>query len=332
MLLKSWQKCIAVGSLALILKVQGADLAVQDIEFNKTVKMPWFSGTLISPGGYVVPKGHYNLQPYFYWAHIDGQYDARWKFQKQDATDIATIIIPFKMGIGSGFDWGITPAFYGRYHMDQKHYGVTDWVIGASYQILDAELTDPYPGIKLIFKSVIPLGKYQHLDPKKKRTDVAGDGNWWPTLGFGFSKLWSLGNSYFFELNGGILYFFSTPVWVNGYNTYGGYKNTHAKVYNGNVTGYNLSFEVNLSQRWGFTCDFLYKHKNSTTYKGNPGVLPNGKRLSLKSPSNENISISPAFQYNFNANMGIIAGFWFSVAGRNTSHFRNGVLTFNLYI
>lgn len=308
------------------------DVAVQDIDVEKGKIRPWFTGPLLSPGGYVVPPGNYNVQPYFYYSIYNGFYNNHWQVTDYKTMTSCTLILPFKMGIGKGVDWGFTPGVISRYRDNQKYYGLTDWITSFGIQLLDAEIEDPYPALKLSLRLVIPLGKYQHLDPKKLRTDVAGDGVWWPSVGIGFTKLWELNNNHFFEFRGGVTYFISTPVTVKGFNTYGGGYDTHAKVYNGNVLTLNLGAQYNLTQNWALAFDFFFKQKNRNRYKGNPGTSVHGQKLTLAFPSTDSISLAPALEYNFTDRIGLISGCWFSVCGRNTVRFVNTVVALNIYI
>ena len=71
--------------------------------------------------------------------------------------------------------------------------------------------------------------------------------------------------------------------------------------------------------------DFQYQHSNKNRFSGKKGGS------APIAPSSEQISMAPALEYNFNANVGIIGGAWFSVAGRNSTQFISWVLALNIY-
>jgi hypothetical protein len=49
-------------------------------------------------------------------------------------------------------------------------------------------------------------------------------------------------------------------------------------------------------------------------------------------PSIESLSLAPAIEYSWSANFGMIAGVWFTAAGRNSTVFANGIVAINVYI
>ncbi len=51
----------------------------------------------------------------------------------------------------------------------------------------------------------------------------------------------------------------------------------------------------------------------------------------MRSPTSAQFSIAPAIEYNWNANIGIIFGSWFTLAGKNSTQFTSGVFAFNYY-
>ena len=92
----------------------------------------------------------------------------------------------------------------------------------------------------------------------------------------------------------------------------------------------DLAFEYTLTQNWALALDVLYVHNNHTRFSGHKGStygIPN----SVGGPSSEQFSLAPALEYNWSSNCGVIAGVWFSVAGRNTADFINGVVAINIY-
>ena len=119
-------------------------------------------------------------------------------------------------------------------------------------------------------------------------------------------------------------YRIGTATFVKGYNAYGGGSKTRGKEYPGNSLFVGASIQYNLTQRWVFACDALYEHYNKDRFSGRTV-----KRMT--NPSSERFSIAPALEYNWSSNIGMIAGVWVSMAGRNTAQFVSGVLKVNTY-
>ncbi len=306
------------------------DQAVQNIDFGN-LERPLFTGPLLAPSGYVVQKGHFNIQPYYTYFVINGFYDSSWDVVSKTPFINSSIALPFKVGLGYGLDIGLNPLIVSQFTNNQKTYGLSDWGFSLGYQLYNAKLSDFLPGLKLAFRLSLPIGKYQNLNPQKLRTDALGDGSWWSGVGLSSSKLWYLKGIHFFELRAAITYFISTPVKIKGYNFYGGSYDTNATMHIGNRLNVNLAGQYNLSKHWALACDLVYRHQNSSYYTGFAGSGAKGALAFLNTLSLDVISIAPAIEYNFNENIGLIAGSWLSIIGRNAGQFRSGIISLNIY-
>lgn len=305
------------------------DQAVQVIQFSQQYPRPWFTGPLLCPSGYVVPVGHINIQPYYYLNYTTGYYTTSWKSQSIDTIRSEIIQIPFKFGVVEKMDFGFVPQVIGQYRKNQSSWGISDCVATAGFQLLNAEIEDPWPAIKLGVRFVIPIGKYDKLNPKKLRTDIHGTGSYYPNVGLVFSKLQHLKGLHYLELRLASFYSFATNVTVKGRSLYYGKYIKKGMVNPGDLITCTFAVQYNFTRNWAFACDVFYKHQMKAKYSG-PFDF-NDQILKDNSISSDNISISPAIEYNFTENYGLIAGSWLSVAGRNSLNFTSGVIAFNAY-
>jgi hypothetical protein len=92
-----------------------------------------------------------------------------------------------------------------------------------------------------------------------------------------------------------------------------------------------FGFEISLSQRWAIANDIQYVHTNKTRFKGRKGAT-RGVANRVGRPSSEQWSLAPAIEYNWSDDYGVIAGVWFTFAGRNTIEFTSGVIAVNIYL
>ena len=125
-------------------------------------------------------------------------------------------------------------------------------------------------------------------------------------------------------------YTIPNSVHVKGYNLYGGGHHTRGTIYPGQSLVVLFGFEISLTQRWAIANDIQYLHVNKTHFKGRKGKT-NGVKNVVGFPSSEQFSLAPAIEYDFSAYVGVIAGVWFSVAGRNALDFASGVVAVNIY-
>ena len=295
-------------------------------------KGPWFTGPILTPSGHVVPKGHQNYEPYVYWTQYQGCYTSTWKFHSQPTFNNLFFQGSMQFGIFHNTEFGISPQFEYS-NMQGKHmWRVSDLPFSLAFQLLNNENLE-YPAIKLIFAANAPLGKYDHLNPMRLGTDAGGIGTWYPGVGLAFAKLFCLKNVHYLSWRLFFAYNVGTPVNVRGLSIYGGasscpgVKETRGKVYPSNSFLVLNGLEYSLTQNWALALDVQYEHSNDTRFSGYspPGTRP-------VSPSQELFALAPGIEYNWNERIGVIAGPWFTVGGRNTSQFKSYVAALNIFI
>lgn len=292
----------------------------EDIEIAKNKDEPdfWSTGPLLAPPGNVVELGHYAIQPYLYWFQYRGVYDSKWHYQSEPDIFNSVLFQPYtRIGIFKSTELDLVPQVYYNHYDDAAKWVFGDFPIWTSTTLLEADKW--YPSIMLQLSANLPTGKYQRLNPAKKGTDIGGTGSWLPGAGLIVYKDMHLWKSHFLSITYYANYSFQTNVHVHGLNAYGGDDTTRGKVHPGNLFTTLLSFEFSLSQNWVLALDSQYQHGNKTTFKGET-IDP------VSSPSFDQVSLAPAIEYLWNENTGVIAGGWFTVAGRNVDQFNSLVI------
>jgi len=294
-------------------------------------ELPWLTGPLLAPSGHVVPVGHVNIEPYLFANVATGAYNGHWKplSAEHNFYNINTEI-PIQFGIFNRWQFSFNPQFSWNHIDGASHWVYNDMPFEFDFQIYYDTPGTWAPAVKLALRAVAPLGRYQKLDPKNKGTDIGGSGSWNPGVGLVFSRLFHYTGVHFLATRLALFYTIPNSVHVKGFNAYGGGRHTHGTVYPGAFFTADLGLEYTLAQKWALALDVLYVHSNHTRFKGHKGET-DGVANSVGGPSSEQISLAPAIEYNWNANYGIIAGVWFSIAGRNTAEFINGVIALNIY-
>jgi hypothetical protein len=296
---------------------------------------PWLTGPLVTPSGHVVPVGHQNYEPYITWQQIKGVYNNHWRPVKTPVYTTVQSQTALQFGIAPATEFDILPTFQYNHFLHKHKWCYADTPVALAFQLLMDEPDEWWPAIKLRVTVNVPLGKYNRLDPKRVGTDFSGIGTWYPGLSVVFSRLYDFGNFHFLTFRFCVGYEFGTSVNVHGMSAYvgapdiDGIKGTRGKVYPGNVFYIETGLEYSLTHHWALAMDIAYQHVNRTRFKG---YTPPGSKVGY--PSTEQLSLAPAIEYNFNANVGIIAGPWFSVTGRNTNftfNFISWVLAVNIY-
>ena len=279
----------------------------------------WSTGPLIAPPGNVVEFGHVAFQPYLFWYQYRGVYDADWHYHSENEIFNSVLFQPYlRLGVFKSTEIDLVPQVYYNHFDHAAKWVFGDFPIWSSTTLLEGKKW--YPSIMLQLSANLPTGKYQKLNPAKKETDLGGTGSWSPGAGLIFYKDVHLWNSHFLSITYYANYSFQTSVHVKGLNAYGGDESTHGRVHPGNLFLTILSFEFSLSQKWVLSLDTQYQHGNKATFRGET-IDPVGY------PAYDQFAMAPAIEYLWDENTGIIAGGWFSVAGRNADQFNSVVIS-----
>lgn len=299
-------------------------------EVSPDQEIPWFTGPLLTPSGHVVPTGHFNIEPYLYGATDFGVYNQHWKTQSTPNFYSALVQVPIQFGLPGPFDIQFVPQWSWNHTHGASSWALGDLPVGLDVQLLNESEEGWWPAIKLQLYTNLPIGKYQKLNAHKKLTNADGSGSWLPAVGIVFAHLYHFTGVHFLNVRFNASYTWPTPVHVRGLNVYGGGRHTCGKVFPSQELDVLLGLEYSLTQRWVLAFDAQYAHFNRTRFKGQKGKT-DGVPNVVGGPSSEQFGIAPAIEYNWSAYIGIIAGCWFSVAGRNASEFATGIVAFNVY-
>ena len=290
---------------------------------------PWLTGPLIAPVGTVVPYGDFTVKSYLYWITNTGSYNKNWQAVSA-AENFYTLNAQFLcfFGLTPWCDLNIIPQVFYRTTSNQHSVRCGDLTVGLDVQLLAADLTPYFPGIKLAVREIFPIGNFQCLHPRKLGTDETGAGTFATQFDLVFYKRFHLYGSHWLSATFSAQYTVNTPVNVHGFNTYGGGFGTNGKALVGNSFQGIVSFELTLNQNWVFALDQVYTHTDRTEFLGSPGIAFSGTFADVGKPSSEQLSFAPAIEYNVSSHFGVIAGCWFSAFGRKSAEFRSGVVNF----
>lgn len=310
--------------------------------------IPWFTGPLLTTSGHVIPEGYINIEPYVFAIDSNGQYDGHWHATSVPSFWTINPYVQIQMGIAPRLDFEIAPQVLWNETQGHSAFNIGDLPVGFGIQLLEDTDEDWWPGIKLTLGEQFPTGKCNHLNPRKLGTDATGTGAFTTGVQLSFGKMYHVRKKQYFNARFSAGYFYPSRVHVKGFNTYGGGYGTNGYVYPGWSLNTSLGFEYSLTRNWVLALDIQNLYTNKTRFKGAPGsqqtvetsiqnpaagfpgVAGSGD-TALGAPSADQVSLAPAIEYNFNENFGIIAGCWFTVAGRNNSRFVSGVIALNWF-
>jgi len=279
----------------------------------------------------MVPKGGVAIEPYLGITVFTGLYDANWK--RHDTSNFYRVesLLFTQVGVTHWMDFQITPRFGYNFSQGQSDGYLADSTAGLGFRLYEPEKGSWLPHIKATLVEDFPIGKYQNLNPKKKLTDLSGNGSYGTRLGVIFRKEYHLKEFHFLSAYLTLRNTFFTSTHVKGLNVYGGGKGTKGVVRPGNIFIALLSFEYTFNLNWAFSLDNVYSHQNKSHFSGCPGRDALGEVAPLYLHSTEQISFAPALEYNFSKRLGIIGGVWFTAFGRNSAQFTTGLIAVDYF-
>ncbi len=294
------------------------ELQSAEMQFKRAKKMfnPWYTGPLITPSASMMPPGSANIQPYLL---LNGAYATFDKHRESISLPhnlySAQILSLLLVGVTPSVDCMLTTSATANWQEDHSGGGFNDLSLTAGFLIQPETLY--VPAIKFTVTEVFPTGKYQHLNPNGLALSGTGQGSFQTQFGLVFSKLFWWIYSHPLNVRGFVGYNVETCVHVQGFNTYGGGSQTRGVVIPGNTFSSDFALEWSFSERWVLALDTVYSFQGKTEFRGFTQT-PVGTGYS------DNLSLCPAIEYNWDENLGVIAGVQFSVYGRNSQNFAKG--------
>jgi hypothetical protein len=304
-----------------------AELKSAEEEFKQAKKMfnPWYTGPLLTPSASIVPPGSFNIQPYIFYTNNYGKFDGHGHSHDIPNLNNFNPQVVFQAGV-LDFMSAIVVVQGTRNTQRGKHS--TYW--GDSSVSLGFVLLKegPYrPALLFSVGETFPTGRYQHLNPKKGGIDATGMGSYQTKFSLNLGKVIWWVTTHPMNVRLSLNYIYPALVTVHDFNAYGGGHGTHGKVRPGQGFQGDIGYEYSFTQRWVFALDAVYTYNNNTTFSGHKGFSAPGVPAAVGGPFNDQLSFAPAIEYNWNENLGVVAGAWFTVWGRNSSNFFSGVFS-----
>ena len=316
-----------IAAVCVPTSVQGGNV---DTQLQTAV--PWFTGTLLSTRGRTLDPGHLVVQPYFFYTRYGGLYNDNWRLHS--ATVSRTIIQQtfFIYGLTSRIDIGMAPQWLENSSSRDSISGFGDLPIQLGFQVLRGDSDSWLPHVLVWVQEVFPTGRYRDLGPTTVDLGGIGGGSFGTTLGVAAQKTLWLGGHHVFRYRLNASYGFYSSVTVRGFNSYGGGFDTIGRVEPGSVTTVTVSGEYTLTRHMVLALDIGFQTINATHFSGAPGVGVDGEQARIGKGYGNLLTIAPALEYNFTQHVGLIAGPWFSVRGRNTTEFFGVVAALYLFM
>lgn len=304
------------------------ELEDAEAQFDHALKLfnPWYTGPLITPSASMVPPGSAMYQPYLYFTDTYAVFDENRKSVSiPDRFQLQALPVLIQIGATPSMDTTLILGTVANWTQGHSGGGIQDVSATVGFLISTQGLYTPQ--VKFTISESFPTGKYQHLDSDGLGLDGTGAGTWGTTFTLAAGKLLFWNTLHPLNTRIALGYKIATPVHVKGFNVYGGGFGTNGTVFAGNSFNADLGLELSISQPWVAALDVVYTCTNRTKFHGISGVDANGAPAFVGGGFSDQLSLAPAIEYNFNDQMGLVWGAWFSVYGRNSSNFVSGIFS-----
>jgi hypothetical protein len=303
--------------------------AQKDFEIAKGMFNPWYAGPLLTPGAHNVPPGFFNFQGYVFAQDTYARFDKNGSSKSIPTLWTVQPVAIFQAGLTSWLDFTLIGQAFYNHQSGQSATNIGDTSVQLGVQLIPESAYRP--AVRLVIAESFPTGKYQKLNPKKLGLDSTGSGSYKTTISLNSSKVvwWFLLHPMNFRLS--LNYTIPSMVHVERFNSYGGGYRTEGKVHPGNNFSVDGAIEFSFTQHWVLALDVVYSYTNVSTFSGRKGTTSTGATAVVGAPSSSQLSIAPAIEYNPSEHLGIIAGVWATLAGRNSANFVSGVVSVTVF-
>ena len=185
--------------------------------------------------------------------------------------------------------------------------------------------------LRITLGHIFPTGNYKNLKGDRYGTDAMGLGSHQSILGLNFQRIDFITAKHALRSRLNLSGQYARKVHVEGLNSYGGGFGTKGVVNPGSLFQADLAFEYQLTQNWVPVFEINYTTRQRSTFSGTPGNSALGGVARVGNGESNTLSLAPALEYNFNANIGVIAGVWFPITGRNANNYLSGIVAVNYY-
>lgn len=292
---------------------------------------PWYTGPLLAPSGHTIPNGHTNLELYTFITDIAGVYNSFGKVTHTPGDKNYVESVIFSHGITNKMDVQfVLPYAYNRNNGASSHR-ISDTSAALGFQLLEQNQSHWRPDLRLTVQEIIPTGRFENLDFFENGTDSTGLGSYQTAINFNFQHLTQLTATHYLRTRLSLGYVVASRTHITGLSSYGGSDTTNGSIRPGNMGSIDLAGELNLTQNWVAVMETFLSKRHGSMFSGYPGLDEMGNPAVIGHALSTQTTLAPAIEYNFSPNVGIIAGFWFIVNGRETVEFSSTVIALNMY-
>lgn len=291
---------------------------------------PWFTGPLLAPAGKTIPRGHANFEAYGFSTDKSRVFDNHGHkhsvadFKSTQFSPIITYGLTDRMDVQWSLPYSINQSQL------QTGHNIGDTSITLGFQAFRQKPGSWIPDLRLTIQELFPTGRGGTLDPFDIGVNVTGSGTYQTVAALNFQQLTQFSELHYLRTRLSLAYLHGQP-----YSIEDPHKLTLPKpkgrVDPGSLMSVDFAGEYTFDQNWVGVMEFYGFYHTSSSFAGNAGIDENGQLIQIGHNPLYNLTLAPAVEYNFTPQLGLIAGPWFVVYGKNSSSFTSLVVALNAY-
>jgi hypothetical protein len=315
----------------------------------------WYTNPLIALSGETLDVGSGTFELYNYYSETRSIYTQDWTQMSSPRLNSTQISPQLTYGLAKGVDVELITLYERNLYQRRSFSQLGDSTVILGLQALKQDENKKFsaPSLRVTIQEVFPTGAYDLLKPANLGTDATGTGSYQTVIGFNFEYKADLIKEHELKAHFCVLYSFLGDLRLRKSNIYGGTRLTEGRIHPGDAVSIDLAGELTLTQHWVGVMEayFLYQQPSKfygfaeralNDHKSNSREERIRSRLQRLIPSRNNlgsfevghgsidlVTLAPAIEYNFSKNFGIIAGAWFTTAGKNTPEFISSIVALN---
>ena len=295
----------------------------------------WWTGPLLANSAATLPRGHVLVESYLYDVMTRSVFDAggaRRSVPRADSFGSQSYIL---YGLVDRLTVGLVPNFgfnTGGGVARSSRVGVGDLGTMVQWRLTANDPFRTMPTISINVQETLPTGKHDQLGAQI--ADGLGSGAYATTLAVYSQKYFWLPNGRILRTRFNVSQAFSGTATVRDVSVYGTDAGFRGEARPGQSLYIDGAWEYSITRQWVAALDLTYRHGRSTEVRGCGGstaVCTSSQPIIVSnSASSDAVGVSPAVEYNFTGNVGVILGARIIAAGRNTSASITPALAINI--
>jgi len=278
----------------------------------------WFTGPLVAPSSGPSKAGIFEIEPYAIFTGDTGAYGPNGSHQSvpHDARTAQSVIdVEYSITDRLTIDLLPSAADVWANQTTSREVGVGDLPVTLKYRFIDADTATGAPSVTGFLGMSFPTGAYDRLPAAGL---ALGSGTYTAREGVLLQSLFEVGgHALRLRLYADAYEPLSSPT-LAGISAYGTLQGFHGRAAPAISADGGLGIEYGVTQQWVLALDLVQNYSNAASVTG---AIGDAVFATTEGSSSSAFSLAPALEYNFNANVGVVAGVQFSVAGRNSSSY-----------